>query len=190
MGKVLDSVGCNFLGSFEKGVRNGRSTKFWKDRWVGGEVLKERFARLYNLETCKEALVADRGSFVGKVWVWKWSWRRPPLGREDSGFSVKVLRTVLDEKRSGMREVGSRGDPTSWVKAIPSKINVFYWRANLARLPCRESLDKCGIDLDSTLCLRCNREVETVSHALFSCEKVNALWLLMGRWWNLDVSST
>ncbi|KAJ9567283.1 hypothetical protein OSB04_003249 [Centaurea solstitialis] len=218
MGRVIDGTGCNFSRSFGKIVGNGGSTKFWEDRWVGGEVLKERFPRLYNLETCKGALVADRGSVVGSEWVWKWNWRRLPFGREVSeleemikwienfkpvvdcddkliwllepqgGFSVKALRTILGEKRSRLSAGSGRGQPTSWVKSIPSKINVFFWKAKLERLPCRVLLDKYGFDLDSILCPRCNQEVESVHHALFTCEKVKNLWLLVGRWWNLDVS--
>ncbi|KAJ9556572.1 hypothetical protein OSB04_011186 [Centaurea solstitialis] len=210
LGRAIDGVGCNFSGSFGKVVGNGCNTKYWEDRWAGGVVLKERFRRLYNLETCKEVLVADRGSFVGDVWGWTWSWRRPPLEREESellemsrlienfkpvphredkvdwmldpvgGYSVKVFRTVLSEKRSERRVEDRRGDPTKWVKEIPSKINVFYWRANLERVPCRVLFDKYGIYLDSTLCPRCNSEVESVPHALFSCKKVKNLWSLVG----------
>ncbi|KAJ9553519.1 hypothetical protein OSB04_017564 [Centaurea solstitialis] len=84
MGRVIDGTGCNFSRSFGKLVGNGGSTKLWEDRWVGGEVLKERFPRLYNLETCKGALVSERGSVMGSEWVWKWNWRRPPFGREVS----------------------------------------------------------------------------------------------------------
>ncbi|KAJ9543812.1 hypothetical protein OSB04_023519 [Centaurea solstitialis] len=184
----VSNAGCNFSGSFEKEVGDGRCTKFWEDRWAGGEVLKDRFTRLFNLETCKGVLIADRGRFHNSGWVWEWCWRREPRGRELSefsefcrildrfkpklggvdkfvwkldsvvGFSVKTLRAVLREARAGGREVG-------------------------------RVLDKRGIDMDSILCPRCNRDVETVSHALFSCEKVKALWQLVGNWWKLDVSN-
>ncbi|KAJ9548768.1 hypothetical protein OSB04_021311 [Centaurea solstitialis] len=220
MGRVIDGVGCNFSRSFGKIVGNGCSTKFWEDRWVGGEVLKERFPRLYNIESSKGALVSDRGSMVGSEWVWEWNWRRLPFGREVSeleemlkwvenfkpvsawedkvvwllepqgGFSVKTLRTILGEKRSRSSEGRGRGEPTRWVKSIPSKINVFFWKAKLGRLPCRFLLDKVGIDLDSILCPRCSKEVESVHHALVSCEKVRNMWSLVGRWWNLDVSNS
>ncbi|KAJ9555354.1 hypothetical protein OSB04_009968 [Centaurea solstitialis] len=220
MGKVLDIVGCNFSGSFEKEVGDGKSTKFWEDKWVGGEALKGKFPRLFNLETCKEVSIKDRGSFIENDWVWEWRWRRDPRGRELSefselcrlldnfkpklvgvdkfvwkldpvgGFSVKSLRGVLGERRVRLREVGVTVEPTRWDKSIPAKVNVFFWRASLGGLPCREVLDKRGLDMDSILCPRCNRDIETVSHALVSCEKVKALWLLVGKWWNLDVSNT
>ncbi|KAJ9557691.1 hypothetical protein OSB04_012305 [Centaurea solstitialis] len=219
VGKVLDREGCNFSTSFEKEVGDGWSTKFWEDIWVGGETLKGRFNRLYNLETCKEALIAERGSFIGNGWVWEWSWRRELRGREvgefselcsilegfnskqgeadkyvwkldpAGGFSVKTLRSVLGERRSGLRG-GARRDPTRWDKSVPAKVNVFFWRASLGRLPCRAELDKRGVDMDSVLCPRCNREIETVTHALFSCDKVKAFWTLVGRWWNLEVSNS
>ncbi|KAJ9556398.1 hypothetical protein OSB04_011012 [Centaurea solstitialis] len=213
MGRVIDGTGCAFSRSFGKLVGNGGSTLFWEDRWVGGEVLKESFPRLYNLENCKGALVSDRGNMVGSEWVWKWNWRRLPFGREVSeleelikrienfkpvsewddkltwsldpqgGFSVKMLRSILGEKRSRSREGRGRVEPTRWVKSIPAKINVLNSKDS------RVELDKYGIDLDSILCSRCNQEVESVHHALIACEKINNMWSLVGRWWNLDISS-
>ncbi|KAJ9539461.1 hypothetical protein OSB04_032194 [Centaurea solstitialis] len=193
VGSFLDGVGCNFSRSFGKVVGNGRNTKFWEDRWVGGEILKERFTRLYNLETCKAALVADRGSWLenykpGSEGEDKLVWLLDPVG----GVSVRVLRTILGERRLRSRsgEGDGSGICTKWVKVIPPKVNVFFWKASFERLPCRALLDKYGIDVDSVLCPRCNQEVETVHHALFSCEKVKKLWSLVGRWWNLDTAST
>ncbi|KAJ9558233.1 hypothetical protein OSB04_012847 [Centaurea solstitialis] len=208
---VLSSIPLYFFSLFHAPVLGGSVG--------GGGVLKEKFSRLFQLENSKEALVAERGYFIGKEWFWSWNWRRDPRGREVSefeelcryleafkprlqgedkvvwklapleGFSVKLLRSVLGRRRLGARVEGGRREPTSWVKAIPAKVNVFYWRAALERLPCRVLLDKRGVDLDTVLCPRCNREVESVTHSLFSCEKVKLLWILVGRWWNLDVSN-
>ena len=57
------------------------------------------------------------------------------------------------------------------------------------RLPTRVVLDKIGVDVDSLLCPRCGRELETVDHALVSCVVVKKLWGLIGRWWKVDVDS-
>ena len=51
------------------------------------------------------------------------------------------------------------------------------------------ALDKIGVDIDTLLCPRCRREVETVDHALVTCGLVKKLWDLIGKWWNMDVGS-
>ncbi|KAJ9556730.1 LOW QUALITY PROTEIN: hypothetical protein OSB04_011344 [Centaurea solstitialis] len=66
-GRDIDSVGVLFSG-----------TKFWDDRWAGSERLRDRFARLYLLESVKEVSVRNRGEFEGD----SWSWRKEPRGRE------------------------------------------------------------------------------------------------------------
>ncbi|KAJ9564542.1 hypothetical protein OSB04_000508 [Centaurea solstitialis] len=192
MGVVLDSGGCNFSGSFEKVVGDGSCTRFWEDRWVGGVILKEKFSRLFQLENCKGALVAERGRFIGKEWFWSWNWRRDPRGRVLSEFDE--LCRILESFKPNLQGV----DKVVWnlaplegfsVKRFRQKSMSFFWRASRDRLLCRVLLDNCGVDLDSVLCPRCNREVESVSHSLLSCEKVKTLWLRVGRWWNLDVST-
>ena len=57
------------------------------------------------------------------------------------------------------------------------------------RLPTRVVLDKIGVDVDSVLCPRCGRELETVDHALVSFVVLKKLWGLVGRWWMVDVDS-
>ncbi|KAJ9556433.1 hypothetical protein OSB04_011047 [Centaurea solstitialis] len=156
--------------------------------------------KLLEMEKNK-VLVGDRGRFVGSGWEWRWNWRRRPFGRELSeledlckwvenfkpvfgekdkvvwllnpveGFSVKTLRSIIEERISRGRVGVGNGCYTKWLKVTPTKVNVFFWKANLERLPCRALLDKCGIDLDTVLCPRCNQEVETVQHALLSCEE-------------------
>lgn len=64
---------------------------------------------------------------------------------------------------------------------------ILAWRVRLGRIPCRAVLDKMGLDLDSTLCPRCLKEVETVNHALFRCEEVYKIWQAVARWWNMDI---
>lgn len=99
---------------------------------------------------------------------------------------VKKLRSALEEKR--VLE-GSNIEETKWMKAIPKKICVFVWRVRLGRIPSRVVLDSMGMELDSTLCPRCDKEIESVDHALIKCEEVKKLWLQTGRWWDLNLDS-
>ena len=87
-------------------------------------------------------------------------------------FSVNSLRNLIVGHRVRRKGDGSSVTPIKWIKSIPKKISIFIWRVMIDRLPSRSYLDKIGIDLDSSLCPRCESEMESVNHALFSCEKV------------------
>ncbi|KAJ9542299.1 hypothetical protein OSB04_028805 [Centaurea solstitialis] len=215
-GRDLDEMGFSFLDSFGIKLGDGCGTRFWEDRWLPCGRLKERFGRLFALESVKEAKVGERGEFRDGVWHWRWDWRRAPRGRElgeleslystienvksivgekdrvvwfldpHEGFSVKKLRRCFEEARTS----GSENSviETEWPKSVPKKINILVWRLKLGRIPTRSVLDKLGIDLDSCLCPRCGKEIETIEHAVFTCEKVAPLWEQVGRWWNVDLA--
>lgn len=205
-------MGFDFASSFGVEVGDGRDTKFWSDKWLGSEVLGRSFNRLLNLESNKEAMVYERGSWEGDTWVWKWAWRREPRGREVGelerlseflrGWSPKVnsrdqskwllgedgVYSVQEFKRliaDSMVERGEQNMETSWSKLIPKKINIFLWRARLGRLPSRTVLDRMGLDISSILCPRCGKERESIDHALVSCEEVYKLWKGIARWWKI-----
>ncbi|KAJ9539578.1 hypothetical protein OSB04_026084 [Centaurea solstitialis] len=209
--KELDETGLNFSGSFRRVVGEGKETSFWMDRWIGNSNLFSAFPRLARLELNLETNIAGKGSWVGDAWVWNWSWRRCPRGREvgeleelenllsgwypvrgredkwewsnssDGGFSTKKVREMLGEGGS----IGEESGGTLWCSAIPRKVNVFMWRARLGRLPTRSRLDKMGVDIDSILCPRCGECVEDVDHALLKCEEIASLWSRVKRWWNI-----
>ncbi|GKC86490.1 RNA-directed DNA polymerase, eukaryota [Tanacetum coccineum] len=54
----------------------------------------------------------------------------------------------------------------------------------------RVNLDRRGIDIGSDLCPVCDRDVETSNNLFFSCEMVVDLWVLVARWWELDIPVT
>ncbi|KAJ9559867.1 hypothetical protein OSB04_005027 [Centaurea solstitialis] len=216
VGSEFDVVGIPFTNSFGLELGNGENISFWDDLWISAVRLRDKYRRLYLLESIKEVSVAKRGFFQGGVWVWKWDWRRNPRGRETGelenlirelegvgprvgekdkavwrldnvgGFSVRKLRELVEETRL------TEGDnlvETEWLKAVPKKVNIFVWRLRLGRLPTRDVLDKMGVDLDTHLCPRCGEEVETLNHAFFTCEKLKLFWKLIGRWWNMEIEN-
>jgi len=67
---------CRFQWSLD----DGRCVKFWKDRRVGGQVLKETFPRLYIISQCKDSLVGDLVDLghirSGGCYSWNLGWRR------------------------------------------------------------------------------------------------------------------
>lgn len=62
---------------------DGGLTRFWEESWVGGEILRVTFPRLFQLSNDKSGLIKDMGSWVGERWVWSWNWRRELFEREN-----------------------------------------------------------------------------------------------------------
>ncbi|XP_071704916.1 uncharacterized protein [Rutidosis leptorrhynchoides] len=69
---------------------------------------------------------------------------------------------------------------------VPKKVEVFVWRARNERLLVLSELDKRGIDLHSVLCPLCDSNIESVSHSLLTCDKVQDVWEKVREWWGFD----
>ncbi|GKA05381.1 RNA-directed DNA polymerase, eukaryota, reverse transcriptase zinc-binding domain protein, partial [Tanacetum coccineum] len=93
--KVLD---LNFKNSFVRKVADRANTSFWLDPWCGhGSRLKDKFPRLYALDSFKECKVKDRGFTANGSWVGTWSWRFSLRGcsLDDLKYLTSSLNTVL-----------------------------------------------------------------------------------------------
>ena len=58
---------------------------------------------------------------------------------------------------------------------MPGKIKQFLWRACTNSLPTKENLRKHKI-LEETKCSSCAGELESVEHALWSCNCIKMVW--------------
>ncbi|GJX00413.1 RNA-directed DNA polymerase, eukaryota [Tanacetum coccineum] len=95
--------------------------------------------------------------------------------------SVYLFVNVLEIRILPKEEVATR-----WVKVMPIKINVLYWRVCLDKLPTRLNLSLKGIDTLTIVCPLCHASVEFGSHILFSCPMARHLWRQLMRWWELE----
>ncbi|PWA77416.1 RNA-directed DNA polymerase, eukaryota [Artemisia annua] len=161
----------------QKGIGNGRNTRFWLDLWVGDQTLKERFPRVFALERIKDCSLADR--WCDDNWNWNWirnmhtEGRTGPTGQQfidlqcvlegidwsenedvwsweldqQGIFSVACTRIHVDNLLLHSGEL-----PTRWNTLVPIKVNILGWRIRLDLLPTWEKLDQKGIDLPSLLC--------------------------------------
>lgn len=215
VGRDLESIGIDFVSSFDRKLGDGMDISFWEDKWCGGEAIRDRFSRLYYLAKDRNAYVRDMGVWRGSDWVWSWDWVREPRGRatgevealdnllanvkpspdcrdnwiwnldNDGVFTVKALAFLVDEL---FLQVGAADRETKRNNLIPKKVGVFMWRALKGRLPVRVELDKRGIDLDSLLCKMCGDEVEKVNHCLANCSLAKDIWGKIFNWWKLTPS--
>ncbi|XP_071700079.1 uncharacterized protein [Rutidosis leptorrhynchoides] len=187
-------------------VGNGLSISFWNDDWLGNGPLRDRFIRLYHLDSNQNCTLADRVDVNG----WKWEWKRDISSRnmvlleslvtemgsialtneadgwkwvlyDEENFSGSGTRLFIDD-----RLLPAHSFPTKWVKIVPRKINIFLWRVALDRLPTRVNLANRGVDVPNIHCPICSLYLEDVHHTLFGCEVAASLWRMCRIW--LDIT--
>lgn len=71
---------------------------------------------------------------------------------------------------------------TRWNQFVPRKINIFFWRARLDRLPMKFNLSKKGLEISSIICPVCDLQVECMEHLFFKCEIAARTWNVISRW--------
>ncbi|XP_071707923.1 uncharacterized protein [Rutidosis leptorrhynchoides] len=211
-GFEIDGLGVDFSKSFSRVIGDGSNTLFWEDIWIKDKPLKDLFNRLFRLESNGKASVADRIKRDGSSFVPNWSWISEVKGRmagEVSRLNEMMLDIKLADGKmdrwswklcgSGLFSTKSltkvimgkclsqttNNTPTLRNRLVPLKVAVFIWRARRNRLPVLSELDKRGIDLHSVLCPLCEEAVEKVDHALFSCKKVQEIWVKVFKWWGI-----
>ncbi|GKC86755.1 RNA-directed DNA polymerase, eukaryota, reverse transcriptase zinc-binding domain protein [Tanacetum coccineum] len=167
------------------------------DLWIGEDVLKSQFPRLFALESQKDISVAEKMSHSSLAFFLRclprggveeeqfsnlisctsafillqiedhWVWSLSST----SDFSVNSANSFFDDKL-----LPSFDTPTRWVKVIPIKINIFAWRVWQDKLPIRLNLSLTGFDIPTILCSSCNTLVESASHLFFSCLVARQVW--------------
>ena len=112
--------------------------------------------------------------------------KRVWIGNNTGIFTVKSAYHIsLNIHMSNDQGESSTGDPfrvlwkTIWGLELPSKIRIFAWRACKKGLPAMEVLKNRGLNVNP-VCMRCERESESISHAIWACKKLRGLWELSG----------
>ncbi|GJT66730.1 RNA-directed DNA polymerase, eukaryota [Tanacetum coccineum] len=200
--RMASNVGCkaekmpfNYLGvkvgenmsrieSWREKVGDGQGTRFWLDKWVGDQTLKDAYPRIFALELDKDIKVVSKLEQRDGLG----SYRRLPRGGIEevqmmemrSAISLIILSPApdtwvwtLDGSRSftvgsarryiDKKLLISGSEPTRWCKVIPQKVNILAWRISLDKLPTRINLDVRGFDVPSILCPICDTDVAFVS---------------------------
>ncbi|XP_022008003.1 uncharacterized protein LOC110907313 [Helianthus annuus] len=72
-----------------------------------------------------------------------------------------------------------------WVKWIPAKCNLFFWRAGLNRLPTIEALRRRNINVEAAGCVLCDGPVESIDDIVAECLFTNGVWSGIASWCNI-----
>ncbi|KAJ0909846.1 putative reverse transcriptase zinc-binding domain-containing protein [Helianthus annuus] len=191
-----------------KGVLgNGKSIRFWIDRWIGDQPLMTKWPNLFAIESIKSCSVRDRISVVGGSAQWNWCWLCSPVSDlqvAELADSQNVLKDVVvsDEKDRWIWSLDKSGSFSSaslksWVDKdvgigalrsvkkcgwVAAKCNLFIWRTILDRIPTRQALRRRNISIDSDVCVLCGESVESVDHLFTGCEISMKFWSRMSSW--------
>ncbi|GKB84996.1 hypothetical protein Tco_0957268 [Tanacetum coccineum] len=74
----------------KRNVRDGRTTRFWKDRWMGDTTFQHQFPLLFRLEVNQDCMVRDRWNGG-----WNWIWSRP-ISDGNTSTQLSTLNTLID----------------------------------------------------------------------------------------------
>lgn len=208
----LEGLGVSISELLRQRVAMGNKKRFWEDKWVGQDTLKDRYNRLYVLGTNKSCLVAEKVKWDEGTWSWVWNWRARLRGRAAGQF-IDLLATLHDftpkentedswiwaptsdgiftisclSKTVNKSLAASLHYPTVWIKMLAEKVNIFPLRAVNGMLPMQYQLQRCGMDIQ-TPCPLFSAHAETVDHTLVSCHFTTRIWFAVSRWCNTDLS--
>ncbi|GKF11917.1 RNA-directed DNA polymerase, eukaryota [Tanacetum coccineum] len=174
--------------------------------WSEGGTLKNRYPRIYALESSKLNTVGMKVAHPSLAFSFRrapregveqeqfdeivalvndvilapisdrWTWTL-----ESSGdFSVASVRKLIDDKLIPVVDYKTR-----WIKYVPIKVNVHAWKVKSDSLPTRFNISRRGIYIDSIMCAICDKGAETSSHLFFSCCMVRQAVRLITRWWDV-----
>ncbi|GKB11403.1 RNA-directed DNA polymerase, eukaryota [Tanacetum coccineum] len=115
------------------------------------------------------------------------SFRRHPRGGVESTQWEEMLELLNTINLSSMEDRWACGEPISWCNLIRIKINAMTWGLSLDKLPTRMNLDARDIDVATMFCPICGEHSENFSHLFFYCSFVSQVYVLIARWWDLDV---
>ncbi|KAL6537873.1 hypothetical protein OROHE_012160 [Orobanche hederae] len=194
-----------FYSRLERVVGNGRSCRFWHERWRGNETLKSRFPRLFHLSCNKDGMVGDMGSWEGEKWRWDLRWRRQLGGRDDEeeaelmqwlegvslnqntedgwswgsgtgrGYSVKKAYDFIAQDNDGGEEFQE-----------DKKLLKMLWKAKAPlrnKLPTKDKLIKrVHIPEEGRKCPCCAEVDEGLEHLLLRCKQTEKWWSDIVNW--------
>ncbi|KAJ0535046.1 putative reverse transcriptase zinc-binding domain-containing protein [Helianthus annuus] len=175
--------------------------------------MKTRFPAVFALAKDKEVTVSQSVRSEGGLSKWSWDWSRKPGNAQEKQQYEDLLIALKDRKlvdkedvwqwkprknelisvlllRDEMLKKSLEDNDVEWGhwnKWVPSKVNLFTWRAAKNRIAAKVELIKRGVQLENQVCSRCKKEEESVNHLLLNCLKSRAIWRNILIWLKLPI---
>ncbi|KAK1436726.1 hypothetical protein QVD17_02508 [Tagetes erecta] len=203
----LSNMGISISSLIKGVVGNGMQIRFWLDRWIAQQPLKNMFPTLYNMERDKGKLIGNSILMWNGQYQWFWSWKRQPSStlelmeladltnliaipiisqQEDSWlwmddktntFTVATMKKLQCNSR-----IPNQNFIMEWNNWIPKKVNIFMWQAEQERIQTRRNLAIRQIPIDSMDCPLCGIINESATHLFCECEMASTIWAIITNW--------
>lgn len=192
-------------------VGNGRSTRFWLDKWTPDGLLRHRFPRLFQISLHHDYTIEQMGEWRDGLWVWHLQWRRrlydweeeelaslhllleqhTPVqhqsdcvtwnGAECQKYPIKAIVANLHDSETPL--IPREISSYIWSIKVPPRVHLTLWLASLERLKTGDSfVDKQLLDPSQAGCPFGCGNMETNSHVLFTCHFSWCLWMTVLKW--------
>nr|GEW79171.1 RNA-directed DNA polymerase, eukaryota [Tanacetum cinerariifolium] len=181
--KILTQKGITLRDVMRIKLGNGENTSFWEDCWIEGDSLRNRFPRLYTLESCKRITVGEKTRQPSL----EFSFRRNTIGgveQEQLGDLVTLMHDV---------SLSPMADRWTWALENSGEFIVSSVRKHIddKLIPgvgskTRFNVSRRGKHIDSIMCAVCDQGVETSRHLFFSCNMVRQTTRMITRWWDVS----
>nr|POE82994.1 putative ribonuclease h protein [Quercus suber] len=105
-------------------------------------------------------------------------WPKTSSGTYSVKSGYKLLREVDVVEAPGASDLSGNRDVWKqiWKLHVPNRIRTLLWRACCDSLPSKANQVRRKLLIDGT-CPNCSLEPETITHALWSCKKLDSVWL-------------
>ncbi|XP_030936139.1 uncharacterized protein LOC115961274 [Quercus lobata] len=108
-------------------------------------------------------------------WLY-WPWNRSGVYSVKTGYNLAREWESLNAPSAPAQTVCNNTWKKIWNLHVPNRICTLLWRASNDSLPTKVNLTRRKM-LQVDTCPNCNLELETVVHALWSCKKLDIVWL-------------
>ena len=173
---------------------NGKSVRFWEDRWTGNATLATSCWELYNIANTTNVSISEVWDGVTLKINFRRCFSPDMLTAWNELFSVVKDLSLNDREDTIIWDLEPKGIYTVksyynfvnfrgvapdniisiWKTNVPQRIQIFLWLVVRNKLLTRDNLLKRQHVADTT-CLFCN-EAELAYHLFFDCVVARELW--------------
>ncbi|GJY70812.1 RNA-directed DNA polymerase, eukaryota [Tanacetum coccineum] len=167
----------------KRNVHDGRTTRFWKDVWMGDTPLQHQFPRLFRLEVNQDCMVRDKWNDG-----WNWIWSRLISGGTTSiqlsNLSTLLNSIILTEARDEWMML------LFWTPPYQlDGVDLFRRKSTSSYSVLSVNISIKGVELESIICPNCSSSLETVQHSLWACIHATCVWHKVFTWLDLPYTS-
>ncbi|XP_057803173.1 uncharacterized protein LOC131018471 [Salvia miltiorrhiza] len=186
LGLSQGEKGSWFRDNLDIKIGEGNLFKFWHHAWQGEIRLRDRFSRLFRINSNKGGYIRDMGEWdQGKND--RWIWKPSPNGF----FSVNsAYKEISKELSSNTQSSIGKEFRSIWKAAATQKAKFTAWRILKDRMATCENLIRRQISISNVEadCIFCRSQQEDSNHLFFGCQRTSEIWYELLSWLGVQMA--